>query len=422
MIVGKIWDSEYPWDVRVEKVCHSLVQSGHQVELVCRNRRREALVESCDGLTIHRMPVAKALPKALERASSFPAFVNPRWYFHTLRTFRDRRAELIVCRDLPLAPMALAVGHSLSIPVIIDVAEHYPGLLRDLYNREDFRLINLLVRNPALAALVERLSLPRAAGVWVVVEEMAARLKGLGVPGSRITLVSNTPLPSRAALMAQRPRVSSPANQLRLVYLGNVERSRGLGVVIEAIGLMRQEPLRVTLDVFGDGTSLDQDRRQARELGVSDRIVFHGRMPYEDILSRLPEYDVGVIPHHATDHWNYTIQNKLFDYMAAGLATIVSSMPPAARIVRETGAGLVFSDRDTGSLREAILRLGVPGEASAFGVRGQTAVRTRYNWSHDAARMVASLDAVLRSARPGRLGPRAEEGSNPSISAPAGSK
>lgn len=392
MIVGKIWDSEYPWDVRVEKVCHSLVESGHQVELVCRNRRREALVESRDGMTIHRMPVAKGLPKALERVSSFPAFVNPRWYFHALRTFRHRRADLIVCRDLPLAPMALAVGRALSLPVIIDLAEHYPGLLRDLYNREDFRLTNLLVRNPALAALVERLSLPRAAGVWVVVEEMADRLRGLGVPGDRITLVSNTPLPARIARLANRLRAASPANQLRLVYLGNVERSRGLGVVIEVIGLMRHEPLRVTLDVFGDGTSLDHDQRRALELGLSDRIVFHGRMPYEDVLERLPEYDVGVIPHHATDHWNYTIQNKLFDYMAAGLATIVSSMPPAARIVEETGAGVVFRDRDTRSLREAILCLGVPGEASAFGVRGQLAVRTRYNWSNDAARMVASLE------------------------------
>ncbi len=396
MIVGKIWDSEYPWDVRVEKVCATLAAAGHQVELVCRNRRREPLVEAHPGLRIHRMPVLESWPRRLERASSFPAFPNPRWYRHTVRTFRSTGAEVILCRDLPLAPMALAAGRTLGLPVIVDLAEHYPGLLKDLYNLHDFRMGNLLVRNPWLAAIVERWSLPRADAVWVVVEEMGQRLAEMGVDPAAVTLVSNTPLAERVARSKRESGAPHDPSVLRLVYLGNVERSRGLSVVLDAVAMLGGLP-RVTLDVFGDGSSFESDRARARGLGLGDRATFHGRRPYEEILDRLSEFDAGVIPHHATDHWNFTVQNKLFDYFSASLPVLVSSMPPAARIVTGLGAGLVFQDRDAASLGRAILDLADPAVRSAMGAAGRRAVERQYNWSVDGARMVASLERLRRA-------------------------
>ncbi|HEU5218716.1 MAG TPA: glycosyltransferase, partial [Gemmatimonadales bacterium] len=193
MIVGKVWDSEYPWDVRVEKVGKAITEAGHRVVLACRNRRRAELTEQREEAEVHRMPPLERVP-ALEGLSSFPAFVNPRWYRHLSRTFSAQRVDLVLCRDLPLGPLALAVARRLGVPFFIDIAEHYPGLLKDLYNRRDFRVTNLLVRNPVLAAGVERWLLPRADGVWVVVDEMAERLARMGVARDRITLVSNTPL------------------------------------------------------------------------------------------------------------------------------------------------------------------------------------------------------------------------------------
>jgi glycosyltransferase involved in cell wall biosynthesis len=400
MVIGKVWDSEYPWDVRVEKVCDALTAAGHRVELVCRNRRGDVLEESRNGLGIHRMPPVKGASAAVDRLTSFPAFFNPRWRRHTLATFRRTGVELIVCRDLPLAPMASSVARQLSVPVILDIAEHYPGLLRDLYNRQDFRLINLAVRNPVLAGMVERRVLPRADAVWVVVQEMADRLVQMGVRAERISVVSNTPTLERADRMRRIPRSAGEPRLLRLVYHGNVERSRGLATVLHALHLMREDPLQVTFDVFGDGKSMEHDRQLCSALGLGEQVRFHGRHPYDRILDRLGEYDAGVIPHHATDHWNYTIQNKLFDYMAAGLPVVVSSMPPAARIVTESGTGCVFRDREPATLRQVLLSLGDPGLRARFGAAGRNAVSATYNWTLDANRL---LESVTRTAGPSRI-------------------
>jgi glycosyltransferase involved in cell wall biosynthesis len=395
MIVGKIWDSEYPWDVRVEKVCATLVEAGHQVHLACRNRRLDPLEEMRDGIRIHRMPPWSKVPGAIDRAGSFPAFFNPRWRHHVLNTFRSNRVGVILCRDLPLAPMALSAGRELKVPVILDIAEHYPGLLKDLYNRQDFKLANLAVRNPILAGAVERWSFKRADAIWVVVDEMADRIAGMGVPRERIAVVSNTPTEERARRMRENPRsASGDGDKLRLVYHGNVERSRGLATVLRAMKLLEADTLQVTLDVFGDGRSLAHEKALAVELELGHRVRFHGRKPYDEILNQLGDYDAGIIPHHATDHWNYTIQNKLFDYMAAGLPVIASDMPPAARIVSQSGAGLYFPDRDPAGLRNTLLKIRDPHLRYTMGAAGRKAVADTFNWTNDSSRILRSLASL----------------------------
>src|SRR4029453_19300682 len=98
MRVLKVYDGDYPWDVRVEKVVTTLLQAGHTVRLLCRNRahrpRRERLN---DGLEIHRLP---ALPGLL----SFPFFLNPVWAAGLIREVRRFRPERLLVRDLPLGP------------------------------------------------------------------------------------------------------------------------------------------------------------------------------------------------------------------------------------------------------------------------------------------------------------------------------
>ncbi|NUQ21724.1 MAG: glycosyltransferase, partial [Gemmatimonadaceae bacterium] len=95
-----------------------------------------------------------------------------------------------------------------------------------------------------------------------------------------------------------------------------------------------------------------------------------------------------------------TVPNKLFDYMAAGLPVVTSSAIPAARIVRETGAGEVFTARDASSLAGAIERLRAPEARTTRGEAGRRAVRERYNWERDSATLLAAVEGTIaRHAR-----------------------
>src|SRR3989442_12725885 len=75
--VCKVWDSEYPWDVRVEKIARALTDAGHDVHLVARNRRGEAVTERLPEATVHRLTPWRWAGSRLRAAPMFPAFFNP---------------------------------------------------------------------------------------------------------------------------------------------------------------------------------------------------------------------------------------------------------------------------------------------------------------------------------------------------------
>src|SRR4051794_24494648 len=122
--ICKVWDSDYPWDVRVEKVVGALAAAGHEVHLVARNRARRTERERVVDTEVHRLKPWGFLGKRLDAASSFPAFFNPRWMRAIFRTARATRADMILVRDLPLAPTAIWAARRLGIPVMLDMAEN----------------------------------------------------------------------------------------------------------------------------------------------------------------------------------------------------------------------------------------------------------------------------------------------------------
>ena len=227
----------------------------------------------------------------------------------------------------------------------------------------------------------------------VVVEESRDRLLALGVAPERITVVCNTPPLSRLDELI--PKVHANGAQLELAYLGLLEAPRGIAVLIDAIARIRNAGIRARLTVLGDGRERRNFEERARGLGLdSESVRFLGHVPYNDAVRLLQTADVGVVPHAANESWNTTIPNKLFDYMAGGLAVLTSDAKPAARVVRENAAGVVFRDSDADDCAAAIRMLADAEFRARCGAAGRRAVAERFHWELDAARMRAAIERV----------------------------
>jgi glycosyltransferase involved in cell wall biosynthesis len=398
MRIAYLYFSEYPWDVRVEKICRTLTQAGHEVHILARNRKREPAVERRPEGTVHRLPSWPWLGRKLDAALSFPAFASPRWIAHLSRVVRRTRADVIIARDLPLCPTAIWVGRALGVPVVLDMAENYPAFWRQNWELGRKRPADYLLRNPKLIAAVERYCVPRVDRVMVVVDESAERLRRMGVPAERIALVSNTPPAAVAAESRPRRGVRLRYEDdipLVLSYLGVVEVSRGIDVAIEAVAVLRRLGRPARLDVVGGGKDLEFCRARVRELSLDDAsVTFHGQVPHPQAIELMSQADVGLLPHRTHEMWNTTIPNKLFDYMAAGMPVVTADAVPFARIVRETGAGEVFPSGDPEMLARAVERFYDPAERERCGQAGRRAVLAKYNWERDAARMLECLESL----------------------------
>lgn len=391
--IAYLWDADYPWDVRTEKVCGALTESGHDVHIIARNKGWRPLTEALPEGTVHRMPPWRWAGTRADQWLSFPAFLNPRWVTHVRRQVRALEPHVLIVRDLPLCPTALWVGHRAGIPVILDMAENYPAMIQAIWTAGRQGPVDFLVRNPRLVAMVERYCLARLDKVIVVVEESGERLEGLGVPRDRIAVVSNTPRRARAE--AVRPAVRDGGRPLSLVYLGLMEIPRGVGDLIAAMARLRDDGRAVRLRLIGEGRDRHLFEARAAALGLgAPQVEFLGYVENRRALELVAEADVGVIPHHADEAWNTTIPNKLFDYMAAGLAVVTSDAVPAARIVTETGAGCVFRSGAPDELAAAILTLQHPTARAAAGAAARQAILRRYHWERDANRLQETIGSA----------------------------
>lgn len=391
-----VWDADYPWDVRVEKVGLALDSAGYEVHILARNRRRDLVEEQLGSFFIHRL---HPLPRWLGRLNntwSFPAFVNPVWYRRLTAVINRVHPSVIICRDLPLAPLTTHVGHRHGIPVVMDMAEAYPDMIRNVWLFGPRRPQNLLIRNPFLADLVERWTVRRLDKILVVVEESADRLQRLGVPASRIALVSNTPVPGRF----EEPRRHQAVGSLSLLYIGLLGRSRGIEVALRGLAEYVRRGNQATLTIGGTGTAEKSLKRLTRRLGIASRVRFLGWVPPEAHPGLLADASVGLVPHRRCPHWDVTIPNKVFDYMAAGLPVLVSDPPPIRRIVEETGSGLVYQDPDPNSFATALEAMEDPRIRLEMAARGRLAVQERYNWDVDSRALLAAVAELIEHRRP----------------------
>lgn len=391
MRIVYLWDADYPWDVRTEKVCAALTDAGHDVTIAARNRGWRAETERLPEGTVRRMRPWRWMGRRMDGILSFPAFFSPRWTGLLADAIRAADAELVIVRDLPLCPAAIGVARRFGIPVILDMAENYPAMLRETWDAGRRRPLDLLVRNPSFAAAVERWCLPRLDRVIVVVDESAERLVRMGVPPERIDVVSNTPPRSRAMQPVSRP--TDAGGPLSLVYVGLMEVPRGIRELLDAVARLRGDGVDVRLRLIGGGRDLALFRAHAAALGL-DSVDFTGPLPHAEAMRLVGEADVGIVPHHADEAWNTTIPNKLFDYMAAGLPVVASDAAPVWRIVAQTGAGLTFRSGDAASLAAAVRRMLDPATRLRMGRAGRDAVLARYHWEADAAVLLRSVEAV----------------------------
>jgi glycosyltransferase involved in cell wall biosynthesis len=391
-----VWDADYPWDVRTEKICSALVEAGHRVTIVARNNawapEREILPEGA----IHRMPPWHWAGRTLDQLLGFPAFFSPRWLNLIRKAIDTSEADLIIVRDLPLCPTALAIGRRKSIPVMLDMAENYPAMMRDRRQSKRSAAIDMLVRNPRAIETIERYCVNRVDFALTVVEESSERLVSMGMDPRRLTVVSNTPPRQRVEASAHRNEVA--AEPVTVAYLGLLETARGIADLVDAMRLLRDTyGAKFRAIVVGGGRDAELFMNRARDSGIlGTNVAFLGRLPHHEALRAIAQADVGVIPHHATESWNTTIPNKLFDYMAAGLPVVSSNTKPCTRIVLETGCGELFQSGDAASMAQAIVLATSPEVSAQMAAAGRRAILDRYNWENDKAALAEAVARVKK--------------------------
>jgi len=381
-----IWDADYPWDVRVEKICTTLARNGYTVHIAARNLKRLPEYEIENGLVIHRIKTWKN--ETMNYFLSFPAFFSPIWKRFLDQIIKENDIGLIIVRDLPMAIAGIWAAKRHRIPIIFDMAENYVDMIWANWKARKFQGLNYFVRNPYLAKLVERYVLRESDYILVVVEEARDLVITRGGISDRISIVGNTPL--LESFKRTEVKMSSDLQKIKdhfsIIYTGGLQKGRGIQTILDAIPLLVNKIPNFLFVVVGDGYAVYELKKMAMRNNSEKHVFWVGWVDHRTVYDYCRMSKVGIIPHLVTGHTNTTIPNKIFDYMGLGLPVIASNAAPMKRILEEEGCGLIFRSGDSNDFACKLLELYQLGYD--LGHKGKVAVRERYNWGLDEARLL----------------------------------
>lgn len=221
--------------------------------------------------------------------------------------------------DLHLSMAGLATGYRASkyfktvfdlgddVPEMIEISTQIPGFLKPIGKFLGSYYINKNIK--------------AAKKVTLTTESLIDVFK---IPADKVELVSN----------------GVDTNAFR--YEPNAKKELGLdGFIVGYVGVLREwidlkpifESLKhlngnIRLLIVGSEGLFEENKLLAKQMGVSDRVIFTGMVPYSLVPKYISAMDVGIIPFKLNSVSHNALPLKLFEYFACEKPVISSKIGP----------------------------------------------------------------------------------------------
>jgi glycosyltransferase involved in cell wall biosynthesis len=383
--------SYYEEDPRVRREAEALVAAGRQVDVFALRRHADPVDEVIDGVRVRRLGVQRHQGAGLRTYLVEYLDFLTRAGFALTRAHRRRRYAVVQVHTLPdflvfaTVPLRLA-----GIPVILDLHEAMPEFFRSRFHGQAGRIGYGLLRAQEAAAI------RFASAVVTVNEALGDRLRGMGVPAAKLTIIPNAPSLARFDGDRYPARAFMADGTLRLVYAGALSPIYELDVVLVAMARLAENrpELPVSLELYGRDFAEVPLRDVAAELGIGDRVTFHGRIPIEDVPAAIAAADVGLAPTRRSPFTDFSLSTKAFEYAAMARPVVASRLPMVERTFGDDVS--TYTPGDADALVMALLRLvDDPDARDAQVSRALERVRG-LAWDVEAPRYLALVDGLAR--------------------------
>jgi glycosyltransferase involved in cell wall biosynthesis len=380
----------YEEDPRVRRQAETLAAAGRPVRVIGLRRAGDPVDSELGGVRIHHLDVQRHQGAGVGvYMREYLAFLL-RAMWAAVRLHRSERFAVAQVHSPPdFLVFATLPLRLVGVPVILDLHEAMPEFFRTRFPG---------VRNPLVhrsLRLQERLSIGFASATITVTDAMRERLIGLGHAPGDLQVVVNSPSLARFDATAHRPRAFREDGRLRLVYTGALTPTYELDVTLRAVAAVhaRRPDLDLVLDLYGRGDSEEALRSLARDLGIEDRVVFHGRIPIDEVPAVLAAADIGLAPTRLDRFTALTVSGKVYEYAAMRKAVVASRLPT---VERDFPADTVrtYPSGDADAMADAIIGLVDDDAGRARSVEAASALVEGLAWDRVSRDYLALVDGL----------------------------
>jgi glycosyltransferase involved in cell wall biosynthesis len=388
-----------PFDRRVWQEATTLRAHGYQVSIICPTGKGYGLrYEELEGIHIYRY----MLPIEAEGAKGY-AIEYSLALFHTFRlawkVLFQRGFDIIHACNPP--DLLFLIGGFFKLTMgkkfLFDHHDINPELYEAKFGKRDF-FYKLMV-------LFERWSF-KTADVSIATNDSYKKIaveRG-GMNPDKVYVVRSGP-------KLDRLRVLPPVEALKkgrkylVGYVGVMGAQEGIDLLLQSARHIRDMGREdVQFGLVGGGTSLEQMKQMAQEMGIADYVTFTGRVPDQQLLEMLNTADVCVNPDVANDMNDKSTMNKIMEYMA--LAKPIVQFDLAEGRVSAQDASLYAIKNDALDMARKIAGLlDDPARRARMGEYGRNRVINELEWKYEAPKLLAAYQRLYSDAapRPGAL-------------------
>jgi glycosyltransferase involved in cell wall biosynthesis len=245
--------------------------------------------------------------------------------------------------------------------------------------------------------------------------EEVLRAKGFAGPSTVLSLpIDTSTYYARNDAAELRAKLVGDCEFL-LGYVGRLTREKGLATLIEA--LARIKNLNWRLAIVGSGSMEPEMRRLAEAKGISDRLNFVGFVPHLQAPPYLSAFDALVLPSETQSNWREQFGRVLLEAMACGTPVIGSDSGEIPILIRSTGGGLIFAERDVDDLAGQLRKMMSHRDSRiAMANAGRLAVQRDYSSAVVMAKLADVICAAAARSNPPQKhgGELVESGMQPS--------
>lgn len=310
-------------DQRVHKTCNTLHALGYDVLLVGRKQRKSQPL-------LPRRYKSKRMFLFFEKGMFFYIEFQIRLFFYLL----FHHSNVLVSNDLDTLLPNYLISTLKRQPLVYDTHELFcevPELQHRPLKRKIWKS-------------VERFIFPRLKHVFTVNDSIATLYKD--EYKVNVGVVRNVPLLSGQNNTSKKTKqqLGIPLDKKIIILQGaGINVNRGAEEAVEAMQYLDN----AVLLIIGSGDVIDLLKRLTVELHLSAKVLFIGKIPFQELRYYTQHADLGLTLDKGTNlNYKYSLPNKLFDYIHAGVPVLSSDLTEIKKIITSYDIGDCIDKHD----------------------------------------------------------------------------
>ena len=345
--------TDLSYDQRMIRICTSLVEAGFNISLVGR-KMKNAIPLIKQPFTQHRINCI------FEKGKLFYAEYNIRLFFFLL----SKKMDCITAIDLDSILACYGISRIKKINRVYDAHELFCEMKE-------------IVTRPIIYRIwkkIEQFAVPKFPLGYTVSLPIAEAFKKMY--GVSYGVVQNIALLRPLALIEKKEKY--------ILYQGAVNEGRCFETLIPAMAMVDSR-----LIICGDGNFMQQAIDLVCKYNLQDKIIFKGRVEPAALRLVTQQAYFGLTLFDDTGLSNYfSLANRFFDYLHAGIPQLVVDYPVYHTIIKEHHVGLLVNDL---SIHNLALQMNLLLQNEVLYTTLQhncIAAREKLNWQSEAEKLI----------------------------------